>query len=177
MSKVWFSGMLLCVLAATLGCRTPSADWNGTWKLNPSKSSFQGPVITISISERSDYHYDDGASSFTFRCDGTDQPIGKNRTQACVKSDATTLDVTRKENGIKTNGYHWELSADGKVLTATAIAFRPTGPVITNQIAAFRRSGSSGFAGQWQDPTYLQRRADMRLRSEERRVGKECRSR
>jgi hypothetical protein len=33
-----------------LSCRAPSPDWNGAWKLNPSKSSFQGPIFTISIS-------------------------------------------------------------------------------------------------------------------------------
>ena len=47
--------------------------------------------------------------------------------------NATTLDLTRKENGAKTNAYHWELSADGRVLTATATAFRPSGPVTTTR--------------------------------------------
>ena len=157
--------VVFCALAATLvGCRAPSPDWNGTWKLNPSKSSYQGPVVTISISADGEYRYDDGGSSFTFRCDGKDRPIGNNRTQACVKGSATTLDLTRKENGAKTNAYHWELSADGKVLTATATAFRPSGPVTTSQVVASRNSGSSGFAGQWRDTSYLQRHADMTLR-------------
>lgn len=154
-----------CALAATLvGCRAPSPDWNGTWTLNPSKSSFQGPILTISISADGEYRYDDGSSSFTFRCDGKDRQIGKNRTQACVKGSATTLDLTRKENGAKTNAYHWELSAGGKVFTATATAFRPSGPVTTGQVVASRISGSNGFAGQWQDATYLQQHADMTLK-------------
>ena len=84
--------------------------------MNPSKGNFQGPIFTISISADGEYRYDDGRSSFTFRCDGKDRPIGKNRTQACVKSSATMLDMTRKENGAKTNAYHWELSAGGRFL-------------------------------------------------------------
>lgn len=153
-----------CALAATLvGCRAPSPDWNGTWTLNPSKSSFQGPILTISISADGEYRYDDGSSSFTFRCDGKDRQIGKNRTQACVKGSATTLDLTRKENGAKTNAYHWELSSGGKVLTSTATAFFPGGSVIAMQIVASRMSGSNDFAGQWQDTSYLQRHADMTL--------------
>ena len=164
MRNARFDWVIFCALAATLGCRAPSPDWNGTWKLNPSKSNFQGPILTISISADGEYRYDDGSSSFTFRCDGKDRPIGKNRKEACVKSSATALDRTRKENGVKTNAYHWELSAGGKVLTFTATAFRPSGPVITGQVFASRMSGSNDFAGQWRDTSYLQRHADMTLR-------------
>jgi hypothetical protein len=156
--------VIFCALAATLGCRAPSPDWNGTWKLNPSKSNFQGPILTISISVDGEYRYDDGNASFVFRCDGKDRPIPKNRTLACVKSSATVLDLTQKEDGVKTNAYHWELSADGKVLTATATEFRPSGPVVKGRAVTSRLSGSNDFAGQWQDTSYLQRHADMTLR-------------
>jgi hypothetical protein len=81
-----------------------------------------------------------------------------------VKSSATVLDLTKKEDGVKTNASHWELSADGKVLTATATAFSPSGPVITMQVVALRLSGSNDFAGQWRDTSYLQRHAEMTLR-------------
>jgi len=164
MRNAWFRWVVFCALATTLGCRAPSPDWNGTWKLNLSKSSYQRLVVTISISADGEYLYDDGGWSFTFRCDGKDRPIAKNRTQGCVKGSATTLDLTRKENGAKTNTYHWELSADEKVLTAIATAFRPGGPVTTSRIVASRISGSKGFAGQWRDTSYLQRRAEMTLR-------------
>jgi len=146
-----------------MGCRAPSLDWNGTWKLNPAKSNFQGPIFTISISTDGEYRYDDGRSSFAFRCDGKDRPIEKNRTRACVKSSATVLDLIQKENGVKTRANRWELSAGGKVLTATATAFRPSGPVITGQVVASRMSGSNDFAGQWRDTSDLQRHADMTL--------------
>jgi hypothetical protein len=132
--------------------------------MNPSKGNFQGPIVTISISADGEYRYDDGYSSFTFRCDGKDRPIEKNRTRACVKSSATELDVTTKENGVKTRVSHWELSADEKVLTTTATAFGPTGPAITGRTVSSRMSGSNDFAGKWQDPSYLQRHADMTLR-------------
>ena len=67
------------------------------------------------------------------------------------------------ENGVKINTYHWELSAAGKVLTMTATAFRTNGPVTIGRIVASRISGSNGFAGQWRDGSYLQRRDDMTL--------------
>lgn len=69
------------------------------------------------------------------------------------------------ENGVKTITTHWELSADGKVLTSTATAFRPSGPVIISKLVASRISGSNdfAFAGQWQDTSFLQRHAGLSL--------------
>jgi hypothetical protein len=81
-----------------------------------------------------------------------------------VKSSATVLDLVRKEHGVRTNAYHWELSAGGKVLTITATAFRPSGPVITAQVVNSRMSGSNDFSGQWRNMSYLQQHADMTLR-------------
>jgi hypothetical protein len=164
MRNACFGWIIFLALTATLGCRTPSSDWNGTWKLNPSRSNFHGPTLTISISTDGEYRYDDGNSSFAFRCDGKDRPIRKNRTLACVKSSAIVLDLTQKEGGVKTNAYHWELSSDGKVLTATATEFRPSGPFVKGRVVTSRLSGSNDFAGQWQDTSYLQRHAGMTLR-------------
>jgi uncharacterized OB-fold protein len=163
MRNASFSWVIFCALAATSGCRARPSDWNGSWKMSPSKGNFQGPIFTVSISADDDYRYDNGYSSFTFRCDGKDRSIEKNRTQVCVKSSATVLDLIQKENGVKTRVSHWELSGDGNVLTTTATEFRPSGPVITAQVVASRVSGSNDFAGQWRDPSYLQRHADMTL--------------
>jgi hypothetical protein len=165
--STWLGCVTFCAFSVILGCRTPSKDWNGRWRLNPSKSSYPSPVFTISISTNGEYSYYDravGVANFTFRCDGKYRPMGKNRTEACVKSSATTLDLIRKENGVKTNAYHWELSGSGKVLTLTTTAFRSSGPVITAQIVVSRISGSGGFAGQWRDTSYLQQHADMILK-------------
>ena len=144
MRNAWFNCVVFCALAATSGCRTPSVDWNGTWKLNPSKGNFRGSIFTISISADGEYRYDNGYSSFTFRCDGKDRPTRENRTQACVKSSDTVLDLTQKENGVKTRVVHWELSGDGTVFTSTATAFR-------HEWSCYYRSGcrfaSVGF--QW----------------------------
>jgi hypothetical protein len=163
MRRAWFGRVVVCALFATQGCRTPSPDWNGTWKLNLTKSSYQGQVLTISISADGEYRFDE-SSSHTLHCDGKDRPIGNNRTGVCVKSGDTALDITQKENGVKTRATHDEVSSDGKVFTTTVTEFRPNGPVITNQIVFSRLSGSNGFAGQWEDASYIQQHADMTLR-------------
>jgi hypothetical protein len=131
--------------------------------VNPSKSNFQGPVFAISVSPGGDYRYDDGKASFAFRCDGKDWPMGNNRTQICLLTSATVLDLTRKENGIKTKSYHWELSSDRKIFTSIVTVFRKDGPVTLGQLIASRVSGSDGFAGQWRDQTYRQTHIDMTL--------------
>jgi hypothetical protein len=155
--------VVLCILVATSGCRAPSPDWNGTWKLDTTKSSYQGQVLTISISEDGEYRFAEN-SSRTIRCDGKDRPIGNNRTGVCVKSGDTVLDITQKENGVKTSATHDEISADGKVFTTTVTEFRPNGSVIKSQAVCSRLSGSNGFAGQWRDTRYLRQHADMTLR-------------
>jgi hypothetical protein len=132
--------------------------------LNPTKSSYQGQVLTISISADGEYHYDFGNSGFVLRCDGKDRPIGNNRTRACVKGGVTVLDITQKENGVKTRATHAELSTAGNVLRSTVTEFGPNGPIITHQTTFSRLSGSSDFTGQWLDTSYLQQHADMTLR-------------
>jgi hypothetical protein len=169
MRRALFGWIVFCALVATSGCRAPSPDWNGTWKLNTTKSSFQGQVFTISISSDGEYRFD-GNSSHTLRCDGKDRPIGNNRTGVCVKSGVTVLDITQKENGVKTRTTHDELSTDRKVFTTTVTEFRPNGPVITSQIVFSRLSGSDDFAGQWRDKSYLQQHADMTLRLDNQAV-------
>jgi hypothetical protein len=163
MRNACFSWVVFCMFAAILGCRAPSPDWNGAWKLNPTESSYQGQVLTISISSDGEYRFDE-SSSHTLRCDGKDRPIGNNRTRVCVKSGVTALDITLKENGAKTRATRDELSTDGKVFTTTVTEFPPNGPVITSQIVFSRLSGSNDFAGQWRDTSYLQQHADMALR-------------
>lgn len=166
MRNARFGWVVFCSLAAMLGCRAPSPDWDGTWKMNPSKGNYRGPVITISISADGEYRYEDEDVRNTFRCDGKYRPMptGNKRTQACVRSSATTLDMTRKENGVMTNMYHWELSPDGNVFASTATALRPSGPVTIGKLVTLRMSGSNDFAGRWLDTSFLQRYADLTIK-------------
>lgn len=144
MRNTFFSWTIFCALTSLLGCRMPSSAWNGAWRLDPLNSIFHGPVFTISISTDGEYHYYDravGAAGFAFRCDGKYRPMGKGHTEACVKSSATALDLVRKENGVKTDASHWELSTNGKVLTLTRSTFGSSGPVVAGQVIASRISG------------------------------------
>jgi hypothetical protein len=119
--------------------------------------------MTISISADDEYRFYE-TSGRTVRCDGQDRPIGNNRTLGCTKKGVTVLDLIQKENGTKIRTTRDELSADGNVFTTTVTEFPPNKPTFTYQIIYSRVSGSSGFAGQWRDTSYLQQHADMILR-------------
>jgi hypothetical protein len=127
------------------------------------ESSYQGQVFTVSISADGDYRWDFGNSGFALRCDGSDRPIGNNDTRVCVKSGVTALDITQKENGVKTKSTHVELSTDGKVLTSMVTAFGPNGAAVTHQSVFSRVSGANDFEGKWRDTSYL-KQDDLNLR-------------
>jgi len=155
--------IVFCAVVAALGCRAPFPDWNGLWRLNLTKSTYHGQVLTISSSVDGEYRFSVN-SSRTLHCDGKDRQIESNLTIACATNGATALDINVKENGVKTRATHDELSNDGKTLTTTMTEFRPKEPAITSQIIYSRLSGSYGFAGEWRDMRYLQQHADMTLR-------------
>jgi len=163
MKNAFLTGVFFCAFIALLGCGTISPDWNGTWRLDASKSTYKGLILSISISADGEYRSDDGPVSNTFRCDGVYRSMGDDRTQACVKNKENSLDLIRMKNGAKINTYHWEISADGKTLTSTATAFRSSGPVVLGRLVAPRISGSTGFAGTWLDISRLHERDDMTI--------------
>jgi len=61
MKRTWFGCAILCALVVLSGCRAPSPNWNGMWKLNLTKSSYQGQVLTISISADGEYRFDESS--------------------------------------------------------------------------------------------------------------------
>lgn len=165
MMRNWlFGSVFICAMISVTSCsQTPSPDWSGNWKVNPSKGTFQGPIITISISADGEYRWDNEISNVSFRCDGQEQSLGNNRTRVCVQASAAVLDLTLKQGGMRISANHWELSAGGSVLTTTRTEFHPNGQVTNASMVCTRISGS-GFAGQWRDTRYLQTHADVVLK-------------
>jgi hypothetical protein len=152
---------------ATLSGQRPSPDWNGKWKLNPAKSSYQGPVLTITASGNDGFRFY-VHSGVNVVCNGKRQPESNNRTLICIRVGTKALDMTLEENGLKTRVTHDELSSDGAFLVVTVTEFQPNKPATTHQIVYLRLSGLSGFPGQWRDTSYLQQPADMTLRLDDK---------
>lgn len=163
MRKTILHHLPLYVLLTLLGCRA-SPDWNGTWKLNIAKSSFEGQVLTISVLADGEYRFEGVNSSHNLRCDGKDEPLGKNRTRVCTKSGAAALDIIQKKNGVTIGTTRDELSNDLNTLTTTIIEYRPNGSVVTAKTVFSRLSGAKDLAGKWRNVSYIQQHADMFLK-------------
>jgi hypothetical protein len=151
---------------AALGYSGAAPVWNGTWKPNASKSSISGPIFVITISPAGEYHYDDGVYSYDFRCDGKEYSTRPSRTISCLQTSAFAIDTTSKENGAKVATAHWELSADGKMLTIKEASIQADGK--PRELVYSRTPGSIGFAGGWNDTKPLELRDNLVLALNER---------
>ena len=150
---------------AALGWSMASPVWNGTWKLNASKSTIPGPSFSITISPTGEYHYDNGTYSYSFRCDGKQYSQGPNRMISCLQTSAFVMDTTSKENGGKVSPahIHWQLSADGKTLTSKETSIQADGSVKPRELVYSRTSGSNGFAGGWRDTRRMESKPLLQL--------------
>jgi hypothetical protein len=163
--KKW-SGWARAVLisAVALRCYGAPGVWNGTWKLNSSKSSIPGPSFTITISPTGEYHVNDGTSTSKFRCDGKEYPTVTHRMILCTRKTSSLMDIVLKENGTKIGTAHWALSADGKMLIVQQTSTQRDGSVRTRENVYSRTSTSRGFAGDWRDTKRLSsRQISLRL--------------
>jgi hypothetical protein len=61
------------------------------------------------------------------------------------------MDTTSKQNGTKVEAAHWELSADGKLLTITSTSTQANGSLKFKQSVFERTFGSTGFVGGWKN--------------------------
>ncbi len=138
-------------VVAITGCRGPSRDWNGTWKLDPAKSDIPGPSFVVSITRDGMYQSGGGGSIANFRCDGRGYPSMEILMFFCTQKDSSDLELTVLKNGSKSSTAHWKLSADGKVLTVDGSEFQADGSATKNENRYTRTSGSAGFAGGWRN--------------------------
>ena len=127
-----------------------ASPWNGTWKLDQSKSQMTGDTFTYSVEPNGTYHFTNGSTlQFTFACDGKDYTVVSDYTTACKKVSDTTSAMTTRQNGKLISTSTQVISADGKTMTVTTNGTRPDGTAYTDVAVDRRISGDSGLAGEW----------------------------
>ena len=142
--------LLFCLTAAvSAGCHHTPSPWDGQWTLDELKSHFAAPTLTIAISPDGIYHVDDGTIDYSFHCDGKPYPTPVGGFISCSQTDPTTIALKEKTNGSDSTNTRWELSADGKTLTAIHKLIQIGGSTKDKQLVYARDSGSSGFSGRW----------------------------
>jgi hypothetical protein len=148
--KKLVTSVLACVLFVP-SALAASGPWDGTWKLDISKSHFEGTSFTYSKTPTGMWHYSDGAATvYDFAADGKPYKTLDADDTVTVTSDGDhAWIIVSKFKGKETSTTREELSADGKTLTDHAKNTRPDGSTSESTVVMTRVSGGPGFAGKW----------------------------
>ena len=125
--------------------------WNGTWKLNQERSKLTGDTFSISKVKGGKLHYDNGALTYDFVCDGTDYATIGGRTDSCTQISPSSYTLVTKARGTEYSKTQQEISPDGKTLTAVTKGTQPDGTPYTDTNVFERISGKSGLLGTWKN--------------------------
>jgi hypothetical protein len=127
-----------------------NAAWNGTWKLNRTKSQMTGDTFTYSMNANGMIRYSNGGTfTYDFACDGKEYTTIANFSTVCKKVSDTAYDFTNKQNGKVQSTDQVVISNNGKAMTDTGKTTRPDGTTSTSVDTYERVSGTSGLAGEW----------------------------
>jgi hypothetical protein len=141
-------------LAAAVPCLAVDGaenPWNGTWKLNQERSKLTGDTFSIGKVKGGKLHYNNGAVSYDFACDGTDYATIGDRTISCTQNSESSYSMVTKAKGTEQSKAQRELSADGKKLTSVTKGTQPDGTPYTETNVFERLSGKSGLIGTWKN--------------------------
>src|SRR5665213_1295945 len=139
---------LAMVLAASTPSTRANSPWDGTWKLDRSRSHLTGQTITLSKINNGKWRYSDGTISYEFALDGKPVKTLGDETMAATADGDHALNLVFKAKAAQSQA-HLVLSADGKTITEHSTGTRPDGST-TEETGAMERLGKgSGFAGTW----------------------------
>jgi hypothetical protein len=145
--------LLVAVLAcAAFSCTAfASTPWDGTWKLDLSKSHLTGPSFTYSKTATGMWHVSDGAAvSYDFATDGKPyKTLTADDTIIATANGDHALTLVNRFKGKVTSTIQETLSPDGKTLTDRSTGTRPDGSTFNDTTIYTRVAGTSGFFGKW----------------------------
>jgi hypothetical protein len=146
---------MILILCSVLALQTGSAlaadsPWNGTWKIDPTKSHFTGDTFTLTKGPGNMLHYSDGSTaSYDFGVDGKEYKSWANRTTTWTPAGNNAWDTVTQADGRVLAKSHRQLSADDKTLTITSTGKRPDGTPFHDEEVFARASGTAGLIGTW----------------------------
>jgi hypothetical protein len=139
---------LICA-ASTLTAQTASP-WNGTWKIDRSKSHLTGTTYTLAKAANGMWTVTEGELTFTYAPDGKPYPLlDKDHTIRATLVDPHTLKSTFQTKGKTTTVSTDVLSADGNTISDVGINTREDGSTSTTRETDTRTTPGEGFAGTW----------------------------
>lgn len=142
---------LRCAALFALATTALAADlpYVGKWKQNVAKSDFGQSTITYESLPGGEWKASAFGITYTFKMDGKDYSDGMGGLVSWKAVDANTWETTAKANGKVVSSDTLKLSADGKNLTDSSKANKPSGGTMDNMATYTRLSGGPGLAGKW----------------------------
>lgn len=147
MPRAFFSA---CIAALTFVAAVPAvaqSPWNGTWKLNPSKSQMTGETFTVTRNGNM-YHYKNGNFEYDYACDGKEYPIFGGQTMSCQQTP-TTEETTVKLNAKTVAVMRDQLEPDGNAFKGTRTNMLPDGGTTVDKATFTRVGQGTGWTGTW----------------------------
>ena len=138
------------LLVALFACSAAWADspFDGTWRLNPTKSHLAGDTMSFDDAGGGALKYTDSDQSYSFKPDGSSftTPMGIERTFQKSGEGYTT---TNKKNGLLISTTTWKLSSDGNTLVLESKGTKPNGEMFDNVTTYTRTAPGTGLVGGW----------------------------
>ena len=123
--------------------------FDGTWKLNTSKSNLTGDIMHYADAGSGMLKYTDSDQTYTFKPDGSSftTPMGMERTFLKTGDDSYT--ATSKRGGVLLRTTTIKVSSDGKTLMEEAKGTKPNGDNFDDTFTYVRTSPGTGLIGSW----------------------------
>jgi hypothetical protein len=123
--------------------------FDGTWKLNTSKSHLEGDTMTYADAGSGALKFTDSDQTYTFKPDGSSftTPLGIDRTFAKTGDDSYT--ATSKKGGVLLRTTTIKVSSDGKTLLEESKGTKPNGDNFDDTFTYVRTSPGTGLIGGW----------------------------
>jgi len=123
--------------------------FDGTWKLNTSKSHLAGDTMSYADAGSGMLKYTDSDQTYTFKPDGSSftTPMGTDRTFLKTGDDSYT--ATSKKGGLLLRTTTMKVSSDGKTLMLESKGTKPNGDNFDDTFTYVRTSPGTGLIGGW----------------------------
>jgi hypothetical protein len=144
--------LLACAFALALVSTSALAasPWDGTWKLDRSKSHLTGSSFTYSKNADGTWQFKNGPITFAFASDGQPYPVlDAEHTVTVTFPDPHTMKTVNQFKGKTTSTSVDTLSADGNTLTDVTNGTHEDGSPYTTTETDTRSGPGEGFAGTW----------------------------
>lgn len=139
---------LSAILSAPASAASP---WDGTWKLDQSKSHMTGDTFSETAAANGMIHFSNGSTiQYNYRCDSKPYSTLADYTLACTQVSARVRVLKSMERGTSTDMTRVTLSPDGKTQTDLGTGTQPDGTHYSST-TVYRRVSGSGWYGTWRD--------------------------